>query len=173
MGKTRKTKVLNYFPLSLFNPCLGCPCSFSCCFSLIFRVLPLFCLCRLCPCLIPGLSETSLDSPFMSMPVPDCPCMSLSVLVCPCQSVSVHVCPCMSLLDPFCSCLSLSVPVCLWLSLYVLVHSYPSMSVPLFTSLGNIFTFCIFLHKSLHTSAMKHIFSSKEPSIEPDSRGCL
>ena len=119
MGKARKTKVLEYSLLSLFSPCLVCPCCFGC----FFPLLSLFCsysVCWIFLSFISAFSETSRDIPFPPLTVPVCPCLSPSVPVYPLLSLSVPVCP----------CLSLSVPVRPCLSLYFQVFHSFSLVVP-------------------------------------------
>ena len=111
IARSRKTKVLDYCSLSLFSPCLSCPCFSLCwvtlsypCFVYVLHLLALF------PFYLCSFLETSRDSPFLSLSVSACSCLPPSVLVCPCLSPSVPVCPFLSLSVPICPSLSLSVP---------------------------------------------------------------
>ena len=137
MGKARKGK-----QKSLIIPDCLClvpawlvPAVFGV-FSLLVPVLFLFCLCWICLSFISAFSETSRDSPFLSLSVHACPCLSPYILVCPPLSLSVPlrpsflVCPCLSLTVPICPRLSLSVPVYPCLSLSVPVCTCMSLSVP-------------------------------------------
>ena len=120
---------LSLLDLSLFFSLLSCP------------FLSLFCTCSAFVGFVPVLSllfsETSKDSPFLSLSVSACSCLPPSVLVCPCLSPSVPVCP----------FLSLSVPSCPFLSLYVPVCPYLSQSIPVCPNNGRNQTLGCFRHR--------------------------